>query len=91
MTYYDPIVRLREILRERVEDYQNGKLKGDDAPKGLKNLRNADGNWSDKSKGPGYHCDNCGCDRYTKCKCSKKSVAVSQEQDEPASNEETTE
>ena len=25
-----------------------------------------------KDGGPGYHCDNCKCDRYNPCRCVKK-------------------
>lgn len=26
-----------------------------------------------KGKIPTYHCENCGCNRYTKCTCMRKS------------------
>ena len=63
----------RTMLLERVEDFKTGKLKGDAMPIGLKKRREATANWSEK-KAPGYHCDNCNCDRFTKCKCQTKKV-----------------
>ena len=35
--------------------------------KGLVRLRKATG------KTPDYHCENCGCNRYSKCGCMRKS------------------
>lgn len=31
------------------------------------------------AKSPKYHCDNCGCNRYSPCTCKKSSKKVSDE------------
>lgn len=51
---------------------------------GLKKSR-AGGTWHSRMK-PSYHCDNCGCDRYSPCKCMKKNGQISNP--EPVKKEE---
>jgi hypothetical protein len=43
-------------------------MREETAVAGLKTLRNS------KDKKPRYHCENCGCDRFKPCQCSKKKV-----------------